>query len=189
MAKECAINPGLYRKKENSIFRALRRAAWTIEWTMIWQTRNGCRTWRRFRNVLWSSSYPFRRRMPFQSPVGFESGTRRGGRVIGLLAPLIPEYWQWFSANFQLDKENPMIDFNFIWVYSYNILSRNRERHFFPSFVSINLQSQCIIIVQRCNCIVSYRAVTFKHPNERFDALFLKWYDQRSDHIYWKMIL
>ena len=37
--------------------------------------------------------------MPFQSPVGFESGTRRGGRVIGLLAPLIPEYYQWFSAN------------------------------------------------------------------------------------------
>ncbi|KAF3422462.1 hypothetical protein E2986_08481 [Frieseomelitta varia] len=33
------------------------------------------------------------------SPVGFESGTRRGGRVIGLLAPLIPEYYQWFSAN------------------------------------------------------------------------------------------
>lgn len=28
----------------------------------------------------------------FQFPTGFESGTRRGGRVIGLLAPLISAY-------------------------------------------------------------------------------------------------
>lgn len=39
------------------------------------------------------------RRMPLRSPHGFESGTRRGGRVIGLLAPLIPEYYQWFSTD------------------------------------------------------------------------------------------
>lgn len=45
------------------------------------------------RNVLRSSRYPF------WSPVGFESGSQRGGRVIGLLAPLIPEYCQWFSAD------------------------------------------------------------------------------------------
>lgn len=42
-----------------------------------------------------------------QSPVGFESGTRRGGRVIGLLAPLIPEYRQWFSTNSGTSKRAP----------------------------------------------------------------------------------
>lgn len=73
------------------------------------------------------------RRMPLRSPHGFESGTRRGGRVIGLLAPLIPEYYQWFSTDPPRYRSPVLISANsFLFFFLFYPQTRMTFR---PSFV------------------------------------------------------